>query len=120
MTTGVRDRRAKETRARERDRRVFLAAARKSYVRLVAQLDRALDRFTDMAETAGEGFRPKEIDELVRQTQRALQTVLDQEARLESLAPAEADGALDLDAARDEITSRLARLAGCAAAEGVS
>lgn len=90
--------------------------ALKTAERLFAQVSRDLARQMkglDAAIEAGDAECPRAVEDLAVRTQKALQSVLDLELRLmkarEKAAPA-AGAELDLEAARDEIESRLARL----------
>ncbi|MEO0760226.1 MAG: hypothetical protein AAFZ09_00150 [Pseudomonadota bacterium] len=90
--------------------------ALKTAERLFAQVSRDLARQMkglDAAIEAGDAECPRAVEDLAVRTQKALQSVLDLELRLmkarEKAAPA-AGTELDLEAARDEIESRLARL----------
>lgn len=100
--------------AREMVEESTLARARK----LFAGLSRSLEAEIDWLEAALDGEpddgRIKSLHDLIRQSQKALQTVLDQEARLDRLADKQqpGEGVIDLAEARAEITRRLARLVG--------
>lgn len=89
-----------------------LAVARRVFARAAEALDREVQ---GLAAPPGGGLdreRIKPIETLVREAQRALLILLEFEAKLDRREADQTDGALDLEAARAEITGRLARLAG--------
>ncbi len=91
-----------------------LARARKLFAGLSRSLDGEIDRLQAVLETEDDLDRAKVMAELVRQNQKALQTVLDLEVKLMRKADTQrpGEGVIDLDQARAEVTRRLARLAG--------
>lgn len=92
-----------------------LKAAEGLFACLCSDLDRERARLSAALE-AGDADCPRVIADLARQTQKALQTVLELQVRLGRETEAAgnvAQGTLDLEAARDEIESRLARLVAC-------
>ncbi|MEO0820003.1 MAG: hypothetical protein AAF074_06205 [Pseudomonadota bacterium] len=107
--------------------RVGRTAEKEPSRRMMTKLDRAEALFDELSkalatearrlkrrkasETEDDDNRPKVIADLARQTQKALLTVLEIEARVMKCEPGAAlAGAIDLDGARNEIESRLARL----------
>ncbi len=92
----------------------ILARARKLFAGLSRSLDGEIDRLQAALETETDEGRVKALTELIRQNQKALQTVLDMEAKLMREADKQrpGEGVIDLAHARAEITRRLARLAG--------
>ncbi len=90
-----------------------LARARKLFAGLSRSLDGEIDRLQAALNTEIDESRAKVMTELVRQNQKALQTVLDMEAKLMRKADEQrpGEGVIDLALARAEITRRLARLA---------
>lgn len=99
---------------------ISLVIARKLFSRLAQALDGEIERLARLIDTDPEESRIKDVSNLIRDTQRALLTVLDFQSRLGGRDSGEVDGALDLDAARDEIIGRIARLAQRGGAGGVS
>ena len=93
------------------DERVRLACARGLFARAAEALDRQLRALSAEADAGAERERIKTIETLIREAQRALLVVLEFEAKLDRREPEEAEGGLDLEAARAEIARRLARLA---------
>ena len=93
------------------DEPVRLACARRLFARLARALDDEIERLSRLNTADPDEVRVKAVADLIRDTQRALMTVLDFENRLARRDPGEDDGVLDLEAARAEITGRLARLA---------
>ncbi len=91
-----------------------LARARKLFADLSRSLDGEIDRLQAALNSETDESRAKVLAELVRQNQKALQTVLDMEAKLmrEAGKQRPGEGVIDLAHARAEITRRLARLAG--------
>ena len=92
----------------------ILTRARKLFAGLSRSLDGEIDRLQAVLNTETDENRAKILTELVRQNQKALQTVLDMEAKLmrEGDKQRPGEGVIDLAHARAEITRRLARLAG--------
>ncbi len=92
----------------------ILARARKLFAGLSCSLDGEIDRLQAVLETEDDLDRAKVMAELVRQNQKALQTVLDLEVKLMREADKQRpeEGVIDLAQARAEVTRRLARLAG--------
>jgi len=86
--------------------------------RLFADLSRSLEDEIARLQAAlydeTDDRRIKALHELIRQSQKALQTVLDEEVRLNRQADKQrpGEGVIDLAQARAEIAGRLARLAG--------
>lgn len=93
------------------DEPVRLACARRLFVRLAEGLDAEIGRLARLRSAGAKAAGVKAMKDLIRDTQRALLTVLEFEMRLERRQPDAVEGALDLEAARAEITGRLARLA---------
>ncbi len=91
-----------------------LARARKLFADLSRSLDGEIDRLQAGKDTENDKDRTKDLTDLVRQNQKALQTVLEQEAKLmrETDKQRPGEGVIDLDQARAEIARRLDRLAG--------
>ena len=91
-----------------------LARARKLFTDLSCSLDGEIDRLQAAKDTDTDVKRVKALDEVIRQNQKALQTVLDQEAKLMREADRQqpGEGVIDLDRARAEISRHLDRLAG--------
>lgn len=91
-----------------------LARARKLFAGLSRSLDGEIDRLTAVLDSETDECRINALTELIRQNQRALQTVLDLEAKLirETDKQRPGEGVIDLAQARAEITRRLDRLAG--------
>ncbi len=91
-----------------------LTRARKLFTGLSRSLDGEIDRLQAALETETDESRVKALNELIRQNQKALQTVLDMEAKLMREADKQrpGEGVIDLAQARAEIARRLARLAG--------
>jgi hypothetical protein len=91
-----------------------LARARKLFAGLSRSLDGETDRLRAALETETEKGRVNELTELVRQNQKALQVVLEYEAKLMRQADRQrpGEGVIDLAQARAEIARRLDRLAG--------
>ncbi len=92
----------------------ILARARKLFADLSRSLDGEIDRLQAALKTEDDAARAKALTDLIRQNQKALQTVLDMEAKLMREADKQrpGEGVIDLAHARAEITRRLARLAG--------
>ncbi len=92
----------------------ILVRARKLFAGLSRSLDGEIDRLQAALETETDESRVKALNELIRQNQKALQTVLDLEAKLMREADKQrpGEGVIDLAQARAEIARRLARLAG--------
>jgi hypothetical protein len=91
-----------------------LARARKLFADLSRSLDSKIDRLQAAQHNETDDGRIRELNDLIRQNQKALQTVLDQEVRLDRQADGQRRGerVIDLADARAEIARRLARLAG--------
>lgn len=91
-----------------------LARARKLFAGLSRGLDGEIDRLQAALDTETDDGRIKALTELIRQNQKALQTVLDMEAKLMREADRQrpGEGVIDLAEARAEVARRLARLAG--------
>lgn len=91
-----------------------LNRARKLFAGLSRSLEGEIDRLEAALDFETDASRVRSLTDLVRQNQKALQTVLDLEVKLMG----EADGlrpgrdVIDLADARTEISRRLARLAG--------
>ena len=90
----------------------LVAHARALYAALADELSRALRALRSEDEAAQPGLL-----EAIRAHRKALQTVLDYELQIQA-EKGETDGALDLEAAREEIYRRLDRLAAYGAASG--
>lgn len=93
------------------DQPVCLASARRLFVRAARALDGEIESLASSPNDEQDRDRIKRIEAVTREAQRALLVVLEFEAKLDRREPDEIDGALDLEAAREEITGRLARLA---------
>ena len=93
------------------DRPVCLASARRLFVRAAQALDREVEGLACDAGAETDRDRIKRIEGVTREAQRALLVLLEFEAKMDRREPDQVDGALDLEAAREEITGRLARLA---------
>ncbi len=89
----------------------LLNAARKLLADTSAMLELELDRLFEIEVDDTDKDRIKQINELIRSTQKAMQTVLDIELKYGLDVPGLGDGEIDLEAAREEILGRLARLA---------
>ncbi len=91
-----------------------LARARKLFAGLSRSLDGEIDRLQTATDIETDTDRIRELNEVIRQNQKALQTVLDMEAKLMREADKQrpGEGVIDLAHARAEITRRLDRLAG--------
>lgn len=91
-----------------------LARARKLFADLSSGLDGEIDRLRASLEPQTDESLIKARAELIRQNQKALQTVLDLELRLmrEGQVQRPGEGVIDLDQAREEVARRLDRLAG--------
>ena len=90
-----------------------LVLARKLFADLSCSLDGEIDRLQNAQNFESDVGRIKSLNELIRQNQKALQTVLDMEAKLMHEAKKARPGrdVIDLGEARAEIDRRLARLA---------
>jgi hypothetical protein len=88
--------------------------ARKLFAGLSRSLEGEIFRLEAALDDEADSGRIKSLHELIRQSQKALQTVLDQEVRLarEGARQRPGDGVIDLAEARSEIARGLARLAG--------
>ena len=91
-----------------------LACARKLFAGLSRSLDGEIDRLQAGLEIEIDKERVTALTELIRQNQKALQTVLEFEAKLMRGADRQrpGEGVIDLAEARAEIARRLDRLAG--------
>ena len=91
-----------------------LARARKLFTDLSCSLDGEIDRLQAASDTEPDEGRSKDLIERVRQNQKALQSVLDMEAKLMGEVDRQrpGEGVIDLAQARAEIIRRLDRLAG--------
>jgi hypothetical protein len=91
-----------------------LIRARKLFADLSQSLDGEIDRLKTALDIETDGTWVKSLNELIRQNQKALLTVLDIEAKLMHEAKKARPGrdVIDLGEARAEIGRRLARLAG--------
>ena len=90
-----------------------LDRARKLFAGLSRGLDGVIDRLEETLDAETEKGRIRDLTDLIRQNQKALQLVLDLEARLSGAAKARrGEGVIDLAEARAEIARRLDRLAG--------
>ena len=91
-----------------------LDRARRLFARLSRGLEREIDRLESALEAETDKERMKELADTVRQSRKALQTVLDTECKLMRGAGGarRGEGVIDLAEARAEITRRLDRLAG--------
>ncbi len=91
-----------------------LARARKLFTGLSRSLDGEIDRLQAASDTEPDKDQAKALVERVRQNQKALQSVLDMEAKLMRGADRQrpGEGVIDLAQARAEIARRLDRLAG--------
>lgn len=87
--------------------------ARKLFASLSSRLEAMIDRFETAIEFETDKARIRDLTELVRMNQKALQTVLDEERKLPDAAKAgRGEGVIDLAEARAEVARRLDRLAG--------
>ena len=93
------------------DRPVCLVSARRLFVRAARALDAEIERLSGDRGAEADREAVKRVEAVTREAQRALLVVLEFEAKMDRREPEEADGALDLEAAREEVTGRLARLA---------
>ena len=94
----------------EEELETVLTRARRLLADISAALELESDRlFNEQFEETDED-RLKALKTLIAQTQKAWQTVIDLETRL-GLSPLATEPKLDMEAARDEILRRLARLA---------
>ena len=93
------------------DHPVCLASARRLFVRAAQALDREIEGLGADAPAEPDRDQIRRIEGVTREAQRALLVLLEFEAKMDRREPAEVDGALELEAAREEITGRLARLA---------
>ena len=91
-----------------------LARARKLFADLSGSLEGEIDRLKRAADIESDESRVKELTGMIRQNQKALQTVLDWEARQvrEPDKQRPQEGVIDLAEARAEISRRLSRLTG--------
>jgi hypothetical protein len=91
-----------------------LVRARRLFAGLSRSLEAEIDRLDAALDDETDDGRIKSLHDLIRQSQKALQTVLDQEVKLAREADKQRpeEGVIDLAEARAEITRRLARLAG--------
>ena len=91
-----------------------LARARKLFADLSRSLDGEIDRLQAVLGTETDDGEIKLLTELIRQNQRALQTVLDMEVKLMRETDKQRPGevVIDLAEARAEVSRRLDRLAG--------
>ena len=94
--------------------------ARRMFQRLVSALDSEIDRLSDQAAVEPDAKLVRDLTTQVREVHRALMIVLEHENRLQAQDPGPAGDALDLEAARAEIESRMARLRARGGAEGAS
>jgi hypothetical protein len=92
----------------------ILARARKLFANLSRSLDGEIDRLETALEIETDGSRIDARAVLIRQNQKALQTVLDLEVKLmrETDKQRPGEGVIDLAEARAEVARRLDRLAG--------
>jgi hypothetical protein len=92
----------------------ILARARKLFADLSRSLDGEIDRLQAALDTEHDDGRAEVLTGLIRQNQKALQTVLDMEAKQMREADKQrpGEGVIDLVQARAEIACRLDRLAG--------
>lgn len=97
------------------DGRAMLASARRIVRRLVDDLEDDIDRLSAQIGEATMDDRKALVGQ-TRELNRALMTLLELEGRWEDRDLGFSDGALDLEAARAEIESRLARLVSAGAA----
>ena len=90
-----------------------LSRARKLFAGLSRNLDGAIDGLQAALDTETDEKRVKALNAVIRENRKTLQTVLELEAMLmrEARKQRPGEGVIDLDQARAEITSRLARLA---------
>lgn len=88
-----------------------LASARRLFERLAAALEAEIEDAEPLLDGEPDRERIKALQGLIRDTHRALLLVLELRVKLERRGPPSVDGALDLEAAREEIAGRLARLA---------
>lgn len=91
-----------------------LDRARKLFAGLARGLDREIDRLEAAVEDETDTSRIRKLNDSIRQCQKALQTVLDEERKLTAGAGKRrrGEGVIDLAEARAEVASRLDRLAG--------
>lgn len=91
-----------------------LDRARKLFAGLSRSLDGVIDRLEAALEPETDKDRVRDLTELIRMNQKALQTVLDMEGKLMTGAGKDrrGEGVIDLAQARAEIARRLDRLAG--------
>ena len=90
-----------------------LACARKLFADLMCALEEEVDRLRAAQNAATEVEECRRLEDLVRRNQKALQSVLDCQLKLSRRAgrACPGEGVIDLEAAREEIHRRLARLA---------
>lgn len=88
-----------------------LESARRVFADVSAFLELEIDRLFEIEHDEIDDDRIKRVTALIRENQRALLTVLDIEAKLGRDTSAARAQMLDLEDARAEIESRLARLA---------
>ncbi len=91
-----------------------LDRARKLFAGLSRSLDGEIDRMQAAVESEPEEDRIKELNGLIRENRRTLNTILELEAKLMREADKQStdEGVIDLAQAREEIARRLSRLAG--------
>lgn len=90
-----------------------LDRARKLFAGLSRSLEAEIERLEAALDAETDESRVRRLADLIRQNQKALQTVLDEERKLPGAGAAgRGEGVIDLAEARAEITRRLARLAG--------
>ncbi|MEM7422498.1 MAG: hypothetical protein AAF334_02185 [Pseudomonadota bacterium] len=86
-----------------------LDRARRLLADLSAQLEHESDRLFGVELDEADEARIKTVRGLIAQVQKAMQTVIDIELKA-GLSPSPGAGALDMEAAREEIIGRLSRL----------
>ncbi|MEM6547199.1 MAG: hypothetical protein AAF713_05585 [Pseudomonadota bacterium] len=88
-----------------------LVRAQRLYAGLARRLEAELDtlQFGDFEELDEKAY--KKVDILIRDNQRTMTLVLEQQAKLADMIGLRRAGDLDLDAARREVETRLARIA---------
>jgi hypothetical protein len=90
-----------------------LDRARRLFASLSRCLEAEIERLEAALEAETDPGRVRRLTALIRQNQKALQTVLDEERKLPGAGTAgRGEGVIDLAQARAEIARRLARLAG--------
>lgn len=95
------------------DVRPVIDRARKLFARLSRGLELEIERLEHALNAETDEKKIEKLTDLIRRNEKALQTVLDREAKLPAARRAgRGEGVIDLAEARAEIARRLARLAG--------